>query len=57
MRPSPNPTQPNPPPPLQPAYSDDLLLIAHTLPQLLEYVEAIVHYLADVGMSLNVLFF
>ena len=36
------------------AYYDDLLLIAHSLPQFLEYAVAIAHYLADMGMSLNV---
>ena len=30
-------------PPLVRAYADDLLLIAHTVPQLLEYTEAIAH--------------
>ena len=41
-------------PPLVQAYYDDLLLIAHMLPQLLEYAEAIARYLAGMGMSLNV---
>ena len=40
-------------PPLAQAYRDDLLLIAHSLPQFLEYAAAIAHYLADMGMSLN----
>ena len=37
--------------PLLPAYCDYLLLIAHSLPQFLEYAEAITHYLADMAMS------
>ena len=41
-------------PPLVEAYCDDLLLIAHSLPQILEYATAIAQYLADMGMSLNV---
>ena len=41
-------------PPVVQAYCDDLLLIAHTLPQFLEHAEAIAQYLADMGMSLNV---
>ena len=41
------------PPPVE-AYCDDLVLIAHTLPHFIEYVEAIAQYLADMGMSLNV---
>ena len=41
-------------PPLMQAYCDDLLLIAHSLPQFLEYAAAIVRYLTDMGMSLNV---
>ena len=41
-------------PPLVQAYCDDLLLIAHSLPQFLEYAAAITQYLADMGMSLNV---
>ena len=36
------------------AYCDDLLLIAHSLPQFLEYAAAIAQYLTDMGMSLNV---
>ena len=40
-------------PPLVQAYCDDLLLIAHSLPQFLEYAAAIAQYLADMGMSLN----
>ena len=40
--------------PLVQAYCDDLLLIAHSLPQLLEYAAAIAQYLTDMGMSLNV---
>ena len=36
------------------AYCDDLLLIAHSLPQFLEYAAAIARYLTDLGMSLNV---
>ena len=40
--------------PLVQAYCDDLLLIAHCLPQFLEYAAAIAQYLADMGMSLNV---
>ena len=36
------------------AYCDDLLLIAHSLPQFLEYAAAIARYLADMGMFLNV---
>ena len=39
--------------PLVQAYCDDLLLIAHSLPQFLEYAAAIAEYLADMGMSLN----
>ena len=41
-------------PPLVQAYCDDLLLIAHCLPQFLEYAAAIARYLTDMGMSLNV---
>ena len=41
-------------PPLVQAYCDDLLLIAHSLPQFLEYAAAIAQYLTDMGMSLNV---
>ena len=41
-------------PPLVQAYCDDLLLIEHSLPQLLEYAAAIAQYLTDMGMSLNV---
>ena len=41
-------------PPLVQAYCDDLLLIAHSLPQFLEYAAEIVQYLTDMGMSLNV---
>ena len=41
-------------PPLVQAYCDDLLLIAHSLPQFLEYAAAIGRYLTDMGMSLNV---
>ena len=41
-------------PPLVQAYCDDLLLIAHSLPQFLEYAVAIAQYLTDMGMSLNV---
>ena len=41
------------PPPVQ-AYCDDLLLIAHSWPHLLEYAAAIAQYLTDMGMSLNV---
>ena len=40
-------------PPLVQAYCDDLLLIAHSLPQFLEYAAAIARYLMDMGMSLN----
>ena len=40
-------------PPLVQAYCDDLLLIAHSLPQFLEYAAAIARYLTDMGMSLN----
>ena len=40
--------------PLVQAWCDDLLLIAHTVPQFLEYTEAIARYLADMGMSHNV---
>ena len=36
------------------AYCDDLLLIAHSLSQFLEYAAAIARYLTDMGMSLNV---
>ena len=36
------------------AYCDDLLLIAHFLPHLLEYAAAIARYLTDMGMSLSV---
>ena len=41
-------------PPLVQAYCDDLVLIAHSLPQFLEYAAAIARYLTDMGMSLNV---
>ena len=41
-------------PPLVQAYCDDFLLIAHSLPQFLEYAAAIAQYLMDIGMSLNV---
>ena len=41
-------------PPLAQAYCDDLLLMAHSLPQFVEYVAAIAQYLTDMGMSLNV---
>ena len=41
-------------PPLVQAYCDDLLLMAHSLPQFLEYAAAIARYLTDMGMSLNV---
>ena len=41
-------------PPLVQAYCDDLLLIAHSLPQFLGYAAAIAQYLTDMGMSLNV---
>ena len=41
-------------PPLVQAYCDDLLLIAHSLRQFLECAAAIIQYLADMGMSLNV---
>ena len=41
-------------PPLVQAYCDDLLLIAHSLPQFLEYAAAIARYLTNMGMSLNV---
>ena len=41
-------------PPLVQAYCDDLLLIAHSLPQFVEYAAAIAQYLAGMGMSLNV---
>ena len=41
-------------PPLVQAYYDDLLLIAHSLPQFLEYAAAVAQYLKDMGMSLNV---
>ena len=41
-------------PPLVQAYCDDLLLIAHFLPQILEYPATMAQYLADMGMSLNV---
>ena len=41
-------------PPLVQAYCDDLLLIAHSLPQFVEYAAAIAQYLTDMGMSLNV---
>ena len=41
-------------PPLVQAYCDDLLLVAHFLPQFLEYAAAIARYLTDMGMSLNV---
>ena len=41
-------------PPLEQVYCDLVLLIAHSLPQFLEYATAIAQYLADMGMSLNV---
>ena len=41
-------------PPLVQAYCDDLLLMAHSLPQFLEYAAAIARYLTDMGTSLNV---
>ena len=41
-------------PPLAQAYCDDLLLIAHSLPQFLEYAAAIARYHTDMGISLNV---
>ena len=41
-------------PPLVQAYCGDLLLIAHFLPQFLEYAAASVQYLANMGMPLNV---
>ena len=41
-------------PSLVQAHCDDLLLIAHSLPQFLEYSAASAQYLADIGMSLNV---
>ena len=41
-------------PPLVQAYCDDILLIAHSLPQFLQCATAIAEYLADMGMSLNV---
>ena len=41
-------------PPLVQAYCDDPPLIAHSLPQFLEYAAAIAQYLADMGMSPNV---
>ena len=41
-------------PPLVQAYCDDLRLIAHSLPQFLEYGAAIAQYLRYMGMSLNV---
>ena len=41
-------------PPLVQAYCDDLLLIAHSLPQFLQYAAALAQYLADIDMSLNV---
>ena len=41
-------------PPLVQAYCDDLWLIAHSLPQFLEYAAAIVQCLADMGMSIKV---
>ena len=41
-------------PPLVQAYCDDLLLIAHSLPQFLEYAAAIAQHLTNMGMSLNV---
>ena len=36
------------------AYCDDLLLIAHSLLQFMEYAAAIARYLTDMGISLNV---
>ena len=41
-------------PPVVQAYCEDLLLIAHSLPQFLENAAAIAQYLTDMGMSLNV---
>ena len=41
-------------PPLVQAYCDDLLLIAHSLLQLLEYAAAIARYLTDMSTPLNV---
>ena len=41
-------------PPLVQGYCDDFLLIAHSLPQFLEYAAAIARYVTDMGMSLNV---
>ena len=41
-------------PPLVQAYRGDLVLMAHSLPQFLEYAAAIARYLTDMGMSLNV---
>ena len=41
-------------PPLVQAYCDDLLLMAHSWPQFVEYAAAIAQYLADMGISLNV---
>ena len=41
-------------PPLVQAYFDDLLFIAHSLPQFLEHAAAIAQYITDMGMSLNV---
>ena len=44
----------HPVPPLVQAYCDDLLLIAHSLQQFLEYAAAMAQYLTDMGMSLKV---
>ena len=41
-------------PALVQAYCDDLLPIAYSLPQFLEYAAAIAQYLADMGLSPNV---
>ena len=40
-------------PPLLQAYCEDLLLIAHTLPQFLDYAEAIERYFTDMVMAFN----
>ena len=40
-------------PPLVPGYCDDLLLIVHTLLQILKYATVMGRYLAGIGMSLN----
>ena len=41
-------------PPMVHSYCDDLLLIAHSLPQFPEYAAAVAYNLADMVMSLNV---